>query len=52
MRAHRAMIALAYAAGAHVITPRDEYIHGRKRLFANPADFADLYGFVRSLGFF
>jgi hypothetical protein len=48
---HRAMIALAYAAGAHVITPWDEYIHGgRKRLFANPADFADLYGFVRSLG--
>jgi hypothetical protein len=36
--------------GAHVITPRHEYIHGRKRLFANPADFADLYGFVRSLG--
>ena len=47
---HRVMIALAYAAGAHVITPWDEYIHGGERLFADPADFADLYGFVRALG--
>lgn len=50
--AHRAMIALSYANGAHVITPWDEYIHGKgqKRLFADPADYADLYGFVRALG--
>lgn len=47
---HRQMIALGYANGAHVITPWDEYIHGKARLFADPADFADLYGFVRALG--
>lgn len=49
---HRILIAHGYAVGAHVITPWDQYIHGgdRKRLFADPADFADLYGFVRSLG--
>jgi hypothetical protein len=47
---HRQMIALGYANGAHVITPWDEYIHGKERLFADPADFADLYAFVRALG--
>lgn len=46
----RRMIALAYANGAHVITPWDEYIHGKKRLFADPAEFAAIYGFVRFLG--
>jgi len=45
----RKLIALGYASGAHVITPWDEYIHGKKRLFANPSDFADLYGFARYL---
>lgn len=47
---HRQMIALGYANGAHVITPWDEYIYGKGRLFADPADFADLYGFARALG--
>lgn len=47
---HRAMIAFGYANGAHVIAPWDEYIHGKARLFADPADFADLYGFARALG--
>jgi hypothetical protein len=47
---HRQMIALGYANGAHVITPWDEYIHGKGRLFADPADFADLYAFIRALG--
>ena len=47
---HRAMIAFGYANGAHVIAPWDEYIHGKDRLFADPADFADLYGFARALG--
>ena len=46
----RKLIALGYANGAHVITPWDEYIHGKARLFADPADFADLYGFARALG--
>lgn len=47
----RKLIALGYATGAHVITPWDEYIHNSKeRLFAAPADFADLYGFARALG--
>jgi hypothetical protein len=46
----RAMIALGYAAGAHLIAPWDAYIHGGKRLFSDPADYADLYGFARALG--
>lgn len=46
----RSMIALSYASGAHVIAPWDAYIHGKKRLFSDPADYADLYGFARALG--
>ncbi|MBT8044392.1 MAG: hypothetical protein KJO79_05520, partial [Verrucomicrobiae bacterium] len=46
----RAMIALGYAVGAHLIAPWDAYIHGGKRLFSEPKDYADLYGFARALG--
>lgn len=53
----RRLIALAYGSGAHLIAPWDEYIHGKMkggvavpRLFADPKDFADLYGFARALG--
>lgn len=46
----RTMIALGYAAGAHLIAPWDAYIHGKERLFSKPADYADLYGFARALG--
>lgn len=53
----RQQIGLSYGAGAHMIAPWDEYIHGKlpsgsavPRLFAEPADYADLYGFVRALG--
>ena len=46
----RTMIALAYANGAHLIVPWDAYIHGGKRLFSSPTDYADLYGFLRGLG--
>ena len=46
----RKLIALGYANGVHVITPWDEYIHGKDRMFADPADFADIYGFARALG--
>lgn len=51
--ARRSLIGLGYASGAHVITPWDEYTSsaaGGGRLFEDPADFADLYGFARSLG--
>ena len=46
----RSMIGLGYATGAHVIVPWDAYIHGGKRLFSDPVDYADLYGFARALG--
>lgn len=46
----RSMIALGYANGAHLIAPWDAYIHGGKRLFSEPKDYADLYGFARALG--
>jgi len=46
----RTQIGLAYANGAHLIAPWDEFISGGSRLFADPVDFADLYGFVRALG--
>jgi hypothetical protein len=48
----RSLIGLGYATGSHVITPWDEYTSsaaGGGRLFEDPADFADLYGFARSL---
>ena len=46
----RQLIALGYGSGAHVIAPWDSYIHGKERLFSEPGDFADLYGFARALG--
>jgi hypothetical protein len=46
----RQLIALSYAVGAHLIAPWDAFIQGGDRLFADPADFADLYGFVRAMG--
>lgn len=46
----RTMIALGYASGAHLIAPWDAYIHGKERLFSDPEDYADLYGFARALG--
>lgn len=48
----RKLIALGYANRAHVIVPWDEYTHGKNkgRIFADPADFADRYGFARAFG--
>ena len=53
----RRLLALAYGSGSHLIAPWDEYIHGKMksgaavpRLFAEPKEYADLYGFARALG--
>lgn len=44
----RRVIAMAYACGGHIIVPYDVYFGNKPRLFFNPEDCADLYGFVRA----
>lgn len=45
----RATIALAYACGSQIIVPWDVYVGtGVPRYFGPPAEYADLYGFVRA----
>ena len=44
----RQAIALTYAAGGHLIVPWDVYIGNSPRYFGTPAQYADLYGFVRA----
>ena len=44
----RRMIATCYACGGHLIVPWDVYMGtGKPRYYAGPADYADLYAFVR-----
>lgn len=45
----RRTIAMAYACGGHCMVPWDTYMPGNApRYFGAPADYADLYGFVRA----
>ncbi len=44
----RRVIATAYACGGHVLVPYDVYHENHARIFANPENYADLYGFARA----
>lgn len=46
---NRCVIATSYACGAHTIVPWDVFTGGTSpRLFGEPEDYADLYGFARA----
>lgn len=44
----RKAIATAYACGSHMLVPWDIYMGSRPRYFGTPAQYADLYAFVRA----
>lgn len=44
----RQVIATAYSCGGHLIVPYDVYFDNKPRIFFNPKDCADLYGFIRA----
>jgi hypothetical protein len=46
---NRCVIATSYACGGHTIVPWDVFTGGTSpRLYGDPAEYADLYGFVRA----
>ena len=49
VRLYRLAIAACYATGSNFIVPWDQYAGvGKDRVFSEPEDMADLYGFVRA----
>jgi hypothetical protein len=56
VRVNRYVIAMTYAMGSHLIVPCDVYQQvtatTSTRLYGKPSEYADLYGFVRSMSEF
>ncbi|HMP75732.1 MAG TPA: FN3 associated domain-containing protein [Kiritimatiellia bacterium] len=45
----RQVIATTYAAGGHLIAPWDVFNPGKPRIYAEPEQYADLFGFARGI---